>query len=290
MRPAVFVPAGENISHMFRVYVGPKKWDILRSIEGRDGAEESLKLGKMINFGFFSPLGKGTLWLLKSFYGMVGNYGVALILLTVLIKIVYFPLTQKSFKSMRKMQDLQPKIAVLREKHRDDPQRLQKETMKLHKQHGVNPMGGCLPLVFQIPVFWALFATLRGAVELRHAVFISGWVNDLALPDTVAAVAGFPIRILPVLMTGSMLAQQLIFGSGGSGGQGQSNKMMAFMPLIFAFIFYGMPSGLVLYWLCNNILAIGHQYLIRKQHKTETDEQEENEDNDKKNRSKQEEE
>jgi YidC/Oxa1 family membrane protein insertase len=167
---------------------------------------------------------------------------------------------------MRKMQALAPKLAALKERHRDDPQRVQKETMKLYKQQGVNPMGGCLPLLFQMPVFWALFTTLRGAVELRGAVFISGWVTDLSLPDTVAAVAGFPIRILPILMTGSMLAQQFLFGTGG---QAQSNKMMAFMPLIFAFIFYGMPSGLVLYWFCNNILAMGHQYLIGRQKDTQ---------------------
>jgi YidC/Oxa1 family membrane protein insertase len=273
VRPEFSIPAGESVTHQFRVYVGPKKWDILRGIDGRDGSTDKLGLGKMVDFGMFSPLGKATLWLLKVFYRVSNNYGVAIIFMTILIKILYFPLTQKSFKSMRKMQELAPKIAVLKDRHRDDPQRLQKETMKLYKQQGVNPMGGCLPLLFQMPVFWALFTTLRNAVELRGAMFIPGWVTDLSLPDTVAAVAGFPIRVLPILMTGSMLAQQFLFGSGG---QTQSNKMMAFMPLIFAFIFYGMPSGLVLYWLCNNILAIGHQYLIRRQQNTVTEEQGEN--------------
>ena len=142
--------------------------------------------------------------------------------------------------------------------------------MKLYKQQGVNPMGGCLPMLFQLPVFWALFSTLRNAVELRGAVFIPGWVNDLSLSDTVARIGGFPINILPLLMTGTMLLQQLLFSPGS---QGQSNKMMAFMPLIFAFIFYGMPSGLVLYWLCNNVLAIGHQYMIRRQEDTTTENQ-----------------
>ena len=270
VRPEFSIAPGGTVSHQFRVYVGPKKWDILRSIDGRDGTTESLGLGKMINFGMFSPLGKATLWLLKTFYRVVNNYGVALIFLTILIKILYFPLTQKSFKSMKKMQGLQPKIAALKEKHRDDPQRLQKETMKLYKQQGVNPMGGCLPMLFQLPVFWALFSTLRNAVELRGAVFIPGWVNDLSLSDTVATVGGFPINILPLLMTGTMLLQQLLFSPGG---KEQSNKMMRFMPLIFAFIFYKMPSGLVLYWLCNNVLAIGHQYMIRRQEDTETEDQ-----------------
>jgi YidC/Oxa1 family membrane protein insertase len=267
------IAAGETVLHRFRVYVGPKKWDILRAIEGRDGSTESLGLGKMVNFGMFSPLGKATLWLLKVFYRVGNNYGVAIIFLTILIKILYFPLTQKSFKSMRKMQELQPRIVVLKDRYRDDPQRLNKETLKLYKQHGASPMGGCLPMLFQIPVFWALFATLRSAVEMRGAMFIPGWITDLSLPDTVAAIAGFPIRILPLLMTGSMLLQQFIFGTGNPG---QSSKMMAFMPLIFAFIFYGMPSGLVLYWFCNNILAIGHQYLIRRQQGTETEDREEN--------------
>jgi YidC/Oxa1 family membrane protein insertase len=279
--PQFSIPAGQTVLHKYRIYLGPKKWDILRDIKDRGEPGEKLKLGKLINFGFFSPLGKATLWLLKVFYHVADNYGVAIILMTVLIKILYLPLTQKSFKSMQKMQKLQPKITNLRDKYRDDPQRLQKETMKLYKQHGVNPMGGCLPLLFQIPVFWALFATLRGAVELRGAMFISGWVTDLAQPDTVATVAGFPIRILPILMTGSMLAQQLLFGTSGGTGSSQSSKMMAFMPLIFAFIFYGMPSGLVLYWLCNNILAIGHQYFIRGKKNTESEEQE---DKNKKNR------
>jgi YidC/Oxa1 family membrane protein insertase len=265
--PEFSIPADGKVTHQFRVYVGPKKWDILRGIKGRDSSTESLGLGKMINFGRFGILGKATLWLLEVFYRVSNNYGVAIIFMTILIKLLYLPLTQKSFKSMRKMQELAPKLAALKERHRDDPQRVQKETMKLYKQQGVNPMGGCLPLLFQMPVFWALFTTLRGAVELRGAMFIQGWVTDLSLPDTVAAVAGFPIRVLPILMTGSMLAQQFLFGTRG---QAQSSKMMAFMPLIFAFIFYGMPSGLVLYWLCNNILAIGHQYMIGRQRDKQT--------------------
>ncbi|MBD3183731.1 membrane protein insertase YidC [Candidatus Poribacteria bacterium] len=272
IRPDFSIPTGQSVKHQYRVYIGPKKWDIVRNIKSLGESPENLQIGKIIKFGMFSPLGKATLWILNLIYDLVNNYGVAIIFITILIKTIYLPLTHKSFKSMRKMQELGPKLNELREKYRDDAQRLQKETMKLYKKHGVNPMGGCLPLLFQMPVFWALFTTLRGAVELRGAVFISGWVTDLSLPDTVAMIGGFPLRILPVLMTGSMLAQQLLFGSGG---QGQNNKMMAFMPLIFAVIFYGMPSGLVLYWLCNNILSIGHQYLIRRQQDTGIEDEEE---------------
>ncbi|NMC41245.1 MAG: membrane protein insertase YidC, partial [Bacteroidales bacterium] len=219
----------------------------------------------------FSPLGKATLWLLQLFYKAGNNYGIAIILVSALIKVIYLPLTQKSFNSMNKMQELQPKLNALREKFRDDPQRLNKETMKLYKQNGASPWGGCLPLLLQIPVFWALFSTLRGAVELRGAVFIAGWINDLSLPDTIATISGFPIRILPLLMTGSSLAQQLFFGTGGTG---QSNKTMALMPVFMLFIFYGMPSGLVLYWLCNDVFSFGHRYLIRqKQDETKTEDQ-----------------
>jgi YidC/Oxa1 family membrane protein insertase len=266
--PEFPVASEETVLHTYRVYVGPKKWDILRSVQGRDGATEKLGLGRLIDLGRFGILGKGALWLLKVFYRVIPNYGVGIIFLSILIKILYFPLMNKSFKSMRKMQELQPKLTALREKHRDDPQRMQKETMKMYKQHGASPWGGCLPMLFQLPVLFALFGTLRGAVELRGAVFISGWINDLALPDTVAAIGSIPIRILPLLMTGTMLLQQFIFGSGGGGGAGQSNKMMAFMPVIFLFFFYSVPSGLVLYWTCNSLLAMGHQYLIRRQDDT----------------------
>jgi len=171
--PEFPVASDETVLHTYRVYVGPKKWDILRSVQGRDGATEKLRLGKIINLGRFGFLGKGALWLLKVFYRMIPNYGVGVIFLSILIKILYFPLMNKSFKSMRKMQELQPQLKALKEKFRDDPQRIQKETMKMYKQHGASPMGGCLPMLFQLPVLFALFGTLRGAVELRGAVFIS---------------------------------------------------------------------------------------------------------------------
>jgi YidC/Oxa1 family membrane protein insertase len=198
---------------------------------------------------------------MQGFYSIGKNYGIAIIFISILIKIIYLPLTQKSYNSMGKMQELQPKFNELREKYRDDPQRLNKETMKLYKQYGASPFTGCLPLLLQIPVFWALFSTLRGAVELRDAVFIAGWVNDLSMPDTIANIAGFPLRILPILMTGSSLAQQFVFGTGSPG---QNNKMMAFMPVFMLFIFYGMPSGLVLYWLCNDVMTFAHRYFIKQ--------------------------
>jgi len=254
------LPIGKSETHKFQAYVGPKKWSILQNVKARD-SDENLRLGKMIYFGTFTPLGKATLWLLQTFYNLGKNFGISIIFISVLIKLLYLPLTQKSFNSMNKMQELQPKLNELKEKYRDDPQQLNKATMKLYKQFGASPLSGCLPLLLQIPVFWALFSTLRGAVELRGAIFIAGWVNDLSLPDTIATIAGLPIRILPLLMTGSTLAQQLYFGTGG---QGQNNKIMAFMPVFMLFIFYGMPSGLVLYWFCNDIFTFGHRFIIKR--------------------------
>ena len=253
------VSTGELISHKYQTYIGPKKWSILHDIKVANSSE-NLGLGKMIDFGAFTPLGKGTLWLLQTFHNFGKNYGISIIFVSLLIKILYLPLTQKSFNSMNKMQELQPKFTELKEKFRDDPQRLNKETMKLYKQYGASPLGGCLPMLLQIPVFWALFSTLRGAVELRDAMFISGWINDLSMPDTVAMIAGIPLRILPLIMTGSTLAQQLIFGTGSPG---QNNKLMAFMPVFMLFIFYGMPSGLVLYWICNDVFTFAHRYFIK---------------------------
>lgn len=255
----LMVSAGEKVSHKYQAYIGPKKWSILHKIKSVDSSE-SLKLGKMINFGAFTPLGKATLWLLQEFYKVGKNYGISIIFVSILIKLLYLPLTQKSFNSMNKMQELQPKFNELKEKYRDDPQRLNKETMKLYKQYGASPLGGCLPLLLQIPIFWALFSTLRGAVELRGAMFIPGWIPDLSLPDTVAVIAGIPLRILPLIMTGSTLAQQFVFGTGSPG---QNSKLMAFMPVFMLFIFYGMPSGLVLYWICNDIFTFAHRYIIK---------------------------
>jgi len=270
------LPIGKTESHKFQAYLGPKKWSILSNIKA-DGSGENLKLGKIIYFGAFTPVGKATLWLLQVFYNLGKNFGISIILVSVLIKILYLPLTQKSFNSMNKMQELQPKFSELKEKYRDDPQQLNKATMKLYKQYGASPLSGCLPLLLQIPVFWALFSTLRGAVELRGAVFIPGWVNDLSLPDTIAAIAGIPIRILPLLMTGSTLAQQLYFGTGGTGSPGQSNKIMAFMPVFMLFIFYSMPSGLVLYWFCNDIFTFGHRFIIKRNQDKKQKEQDEKE-------------
>jgi YidC/Oxa1 family membrane protein insertase len=199
----------------------------------------------------------------KGLQGMpdrIKSYGLVIICVTILIKILFYPLTYKSFQSMRKMQDLQPKLKVLREKYKDKQQQ-QQEMMKLYKQEGVNPMGGCLPMVLQIPVFFALFRVLSNSIELWGKPFL--WINDLSAHEALPLLgpAGDYFRPLVLMMGASMFLQQSMTPTAGDPKQAQ---MFKFMPIIFTALFWNFPSGLVLYWFMNNILTIGQQYLIKK--------------------------
>jgi YidC/Oxa1 family membrane protein insertase len=246
----------------FRLFIGPKVNSILKQVEAPGNPIYKVRLNQLINFGFFGWLSKIMLSILLFSHKLTRNYGLAIILLTILIKIVLYPLTHKSLKSTREMQRLQPEIAKLREKYRDDPQKMNKALMRLYKEHGVNPMGGCWPMLLQLPIFWALFTTLREAIELRGAHFIL-WIKDLSEPDTLGVIPGlgFPIRVLPILMGISMFYQQKI---SATAADPQQAKYMKYMPLIFTFFFFGFPSGLVLYWLSNNLLTIVQQYIINR--------------------------
>jgi YidC/Oxa1 family membrane protein insertase len=190
--------------------------------------------------------------MLNFFHRYAHNYGVAIILVTVVVKILFYPLTHKSMKSMTAMQRLQPQMKTIREKYRKDPQAMNKEMMALYKKHGVNPMGGCLPILFQIPVFWALYKVLAMAIELRQAPFVL-WITDLSVAD--------PWKVTPILMGVSMFAQQKMTPTATDPRQAQ---MMLFLPVVFTFFFLNFPSGLVLYWLTNNLLTIAQQYFIRR--------------------------
>ncbi len=241
----------------FGLYFGPRDTQILKSL--------GLDLEKAVNFGFFDILSKPLLWVLRLFNGLFHNYGWSIILLTVLIKILFWPLTHKSYKSMKDMQKLQPKIAKLREKYKDDRQKLNQETMALYKTYKVNPLGGCLPMLIQIPVFFALYSLLGYAIELRHAPFLL-WINDLSAPDRLPIGIQIPfvgdgIPVLTLLMGASMFIQQKMTPTTGDPTQA---KLMLFMPVIFTFLFINFASGLVLYWLVNNLLSIGQQYYINK--------------------------
>ncbi len=239
-----------------KLYFGPKKSDILASL--------NVKAEKIIDFGWFDIIAKPLVWLLDFFNRFTHNYGIDIILLTILIKIIFHPLSVMSFKNMAKMQAVQPEIKKLQEKYKDDKARLNQELMGIYKSRGVNPMSGCLPMLPQIPVFFALYKALSGAIELRHAPFL-WWINDLSAPEDLWSftVMGYtlPIRILPIIMGVTQVIQQKMTPTSADPMQ---QKMMMFMPIVFTFIFWGFPSGLVLYWLVYNVASIAQQYYINK--------------------------
>jgi YidC/Oxa1 family membrane protein insertase len=254
--PLTLPPKGSK-KIAYALYFGPRDTQILQPL--------GLELDKAVNFGFFDIISKPLLWVLRFFNGFLHNYGWSIILLTILVKILFWPLTHKSYKSMKDMQKIQPKIAKLREKYKDNREKLNQETMALYKTYKVNPMGGCLPMVIQIPVFFALYSLLGYAIELRHAPFLL-WINDLSAPDRLSIGLQIPyvgdgIPVLTLLMGASMFIQQKMTPTTGDPTQA---KMMLFLPVIFTFMFINFAAGLVLYWLVNNILSIGQQYYINK--------------------------
>lgn len=256
---------GKPGTNSFILYAGPKEYDNLKAL--------NVGLEHIIDFGFFSIIALPLFWVLKLFYILTGNYGLAIILLTFIVRIPFIPLINKSMKSMKKMQDIQPRMAELREKYKKDPQKLQKETMELYKKYKVNPIGGCLPILLQIPVFFALYQILLLAIELRYAPFIL-WIKDLSGPDTlfghipagIPLIGGFAIGPLPILMGITMVIQQKMTPTSMDPTQ---NKIMMLMPVIFTFLFLNFASGLVLYWLMNNIFSIAQQFYANKKLKKE---------------------
>ena len=264
--PGFSLDSNQSRADQFRIYVGPKEYKALKTIEPPGTQEEDLQLADIIDFGFFWYIAWVMLWLLNFFYGIIKNYGIAIILLTLLVKVVSYPLTRKGYKSMQAMQKLQPLLTEIREKHRDDPQKLNKATMQLYKEHGVNPFGGCIPWIPQIPVFIALFALLGNAVELRGEPFYL-WIDDLSAPDVLFTLPftipflGDAVRFLPIINGVTTWLQQKTSGGMTPTTNNTQAKIMQFMPVMFVFILYNFPSGLALYWLCNNIFTIGQQYL-----------------------------
>jgi YidC/Oxa1 family membrane protein insertase len=266
---------GKDFEDTFRIYAGPKDRKLLKKY---DNNFESVKGSRILK-----PIVVFLELMIKLFYKWVHNYGIAIILMTIVIKIILYPLTQKSFKSMRRMSALQPKITEIRERYKNNPQQMNREVQNLYRKEKVNPMGGCLPMILQLPIFYALYTLLSGMIALRNQSFL--WIKDLSLPDTVATIRvmvpllgyriggqGYTdINILPFIMTGTTLLQSKLTSGDQSAQQG---KMMTYLfPIVFFFIFWNMPSGLVLYWTIQNILTIGQQYLIDynlKKHKLES--------------------
>ncbi|MBF0517435.1 MAG: membrane protein insertase YidC, partial [Nitrospirae bacterium] len=238
---AIKVGPGTN---EFVFYAGPKKYDMLKSINA--------SFEHIVDFGFFSIIARPIFWLLMFINKYIGNFGWSIILLTLVIRIPFIPLIAKGQSSMKKLQKVQPLMNEIREKYKKDPQKMQQELMALYKKHKVNPMGGCLPMLVQIPVFFALYKVLLVSIELRGAPFML-WITDLSAKD--------PHYVLPIIMGGTMFLQQKMTPTTMDPMQA---KVMMFMPVIFTFMFLSFPSGLVLYWLVSNVLSIAQQVYINK--------------------------
>ena len=254
--PKITLQPGAQQEFRYKLYLGPKEEAYLKAADP--------KLKNMINYGWFDVIAQPLLKCLKFFHRFTHNYGVDIIILTILIKLLFWPLTHKSYVSMRQMKKLQPKMQKIREKYKDDKEKMNQEIMQMYRTHKVNPVGGCLPMILQIPVFFALYRVLYSALAIRHAPFML-WINDLAAPDRLYVGINIPylggLPVLTLLMGVSMFVQQKMSPTTGDPRQ---EKMMLMMPVVFTVFFINFPSGLVLYWLVNNVLSIGQQYYINK--------------------------
>jgi YidC/Oxa1 family membrane protein insertase len=226
-------------------YAGAKEYDKLHSIDPR--------LTDIIEYGFFTFLAKPMFLLLKAIYNFIGNWGWAIVITTILLRLFLFPLTYKGMVSMNRLKELSPKVKEIQQKYKGDPAKMNAKMMELYKKHNANPMGGCLPMLLQIPVFFAIYRVLLNAVELKHAPWI-GWIQDLSAMD--------PYFILPILMAATMFWQQHITPTNFT--DPMQEKIMKFLPLIFMFFFVTFPAGLTLYWFVNNLFGVAQQYYVNK--------------------------
>lgn len=242
--PVVRIDPQASQNYTQRLYVGPKTQDTLKTI--------APALERTVDYGYLFFIAEPLFWLLKNINRLLGNWGWSIIILTTLIKLAFFKLSEKSYRSMANMRQLSPKLKVLKERYADDKQRLNQETMELYKKEKINPLGGCLPIVIQMPVFISLYWMLLETVELRQAPFMF-WIHDLSVRD--------PFFILPLIMGASMLLQQKLNPSPLDPTQ---QKVMMIMPVVFTAMFLFFPAGLVLYWVVNNVLSIAQQWFILK--------------------------
>jgi YidC/Oxa1 family membrane protein insertase len=255
--PTPIVP-GETLSRSFQVFLGPKEPELL--VANGNDFELSIDRG----YSWVSPLTGFFEKALHIIHGFIPNYGLAIIVLTLLVRVATLPIMAKQMKSAEKMREVMPAIKELQEKFKDDKQKQSEETFKLYREEGVNPLAGCFPMVLQLPVFIGLFFALQSSIELRHAPFAL-WINDLSAPATLFTIPGldFPVRLLPLLMGASMFVQQKMTPQTGM-DPAQAKMMLIMMPGMMLFISYTFPSGLVLYWTVSNLLGIGHQLWVRK--------------------------
>ena len=248
--PGFSLEPGATKSWKFQIYAGPKDLGRLAKLGHNEQA--------VMNFGIFKWVSEILLYSMNALHRVIGNFAASIIVLTIIIKALLWPLQNKATDSMRRMSALSPKMTELREKYKDDPTKMNQELMKLYKDYGVNPFGGCLPMLIQIPIFFGFYSMLGTAIELRNSSFL--WVHDLSQPDTVGHLLGFPVNILPLLMAGTMLWQMRITPKTGDAAQ---QRMFMFMPVIFILFAYNYASALSLYWTTQNLISIAQLYLTR---------------------------
>jgi len=244
---------GQEKVETFKLFVGPQEERVLENVA------PGLELVK--DYGWLTILAKPIFWLLEKIHALVNNWGWAIILLTIFIKLVFFPLSAASYKSMARMKEVQPRLLEMKERYKGEPQKLNQAMMEMYRKEKINPLGGCFPVLIQIPVFIALYWVLLASVEMRAAPWL-GWIQDLSKPDTLFGVwFGAPIGLLPILMAISMFIQTKLNPTPPDQVQA---KLMMLMPIVFSFMFFFFPAGLVLYWVVNNILSIAQQWQINK--------------------------
>jgi len=267
-----------RLDDRYLFYLGPKNTDELNKYyNGKNSfnlhGQQLADAAKTRSFLSIPPLEKGLKWLLLMFYKIIPNYGVAIILLTLLVKIIFFPLTKKSSESTKRMQALSPKIKELQEKYKSNQQKMNAEMAELYKKEGYNPLSGCLPMLLQIPIFFAMYNLFNNHFDLRGAMFIPGWIPDLSLPESIWTFPGgfrlpllgwTALRLLPFIYVGSQLLYGKVTQTPDSQGNTQMKMMLYVMPIVFFFVLYDVPSGLLIYWIFSNLLTMVQQVAINK--------------------------
>ncbi|MCL2214440.1 MAG: membrane protein insertase YidC [Treponema sp.] len=267
-----------KIEDTYRFYLGPKTQEILGNYNtGRNEfGIQGANLNEIANtrgfWGIFSPLERVLKWLLLGIHRIIPNYGIAIILLTLLIKLLFFPLTKKGSEATLRMQALGPRIKELQEKYKNDPQKLRTEMGKFYQQEGYNPLSGCLPMLLQLPIFISMFSLFNNHFDLRGAMFIPGWIPDLSLPEYIIQFGNFrlpilgwtALRLLPFIYVGSQLLYGKVTQMPGQQSNTQMKLMLFVMPIVFFFVLYDVPSGLLVYWIFSNLLTLVQQVIINK--------------------------
>jgi YidC/Oxa1 family membrane protein insertase len=271
-RPA---SGGSRMEDKYQFYLGPKNQEVLSTYDTGTTSWKLQGTGFLEvadSRGFLAPLEKALKWLLMLFYKIIPNYGVAIILLTLSVKILTFPLTRKGSESTLRMQTLAPRIKEIQDKYKDNPQKMNAEMAEFYKKEGYNPLSGCLPMIIQIPIFFAMYNLFNSHFDLRGAMFISGWIPDLSLPESVYHFGNFSLpilgwtdlRLLPFIYVGSQLLYGKVTQTPDQKGNAQMKIMLYAMPVVFFFILYDVPSGLLLYWIMSNVLTMVQQVSINK--------------------------